>query len=150
MAEPLTFWMGKHPAIIPVDCSYCRNHMWCQQSSEGVYRFGFTGYAVRLMQDVYFLDWIINEGDRIGYKQQIGNIESSKATSELFAPMAGVLKTFNQDLLNDPSKINSDTHGAGWLFEMTCEVTGIMNPEQYLDYLASNWENTQRIIKGQI
>ncbi|MCX7666311.1 MAG: glycine cleavage system protein H [Gemmataceae bacterium] len=150
MTEPLIFMMGKYPAKIPLDYLYCRNHMWCQERGQGIFRFGFSAYAVRLMQDVYFLDWNINEGDSIRYKQQIGNIESSKATSDLFAPCAGQMVSINQELLNDPSKINSDTYQAGWLFEMRCEETSFMNPQQYMEYLATNWESTQRIIKGQL
>ena len=56
-----------------------------------VLRFGFTAYAVRLMQDVYFLDWEVNAGDAVALKQKIGHIETSKAMSDLFAPMAGTL-----------------------------------------------------------
>ena len=55
MAEPLTFLMGKYPAVLPGDLRYARNHMWCRPGDER-HRFGFTSYAVRLMKDVYFLD----------------------------------------------------------------------------------------------
>ena len=50
-------------------------------------RFGFTAYAMRLMQDVYFLDWQVNAGDVLQAKQLIGHIETSKAMSDLFAPL---------------------------------------------------------------
>src|ERR1700694_5347293 len=56
MPDELTFLMGKCPAVLPSDRGYARNHMWCQEV-DGRLRFGFTAYAVRLMQDVYFLDW---------------------------------------------------------------------------------------------
>ena len=74
MSESLTFLMGKHPAVLPNDRKYCRNHMWCQQAG-GVLRFGFTTSAVRLMQDVYFLDWQVSAGDALAHKQLIGHIE---------------------------------------------------------------------------
>ena len=78
MSEPLTFMMGKIAAILPAELRYCRNHMWCRPG-EGTHRFGFSAYAIRLMQDVYFLDWTVNAGDAVALKQQVGNIETSKA-----------------------------------------------------------------------
>src|SRR5437870_4407290 len=115
MADALTFMMGKFEAALPGDLRYCRNHMWCRPT-EGTLRFGFTSYAVRLMQDVYFLDWQVNTGDAVAEKQQIGHIETSKAVSDLFAPLPGTLVRFNQDVLKDPSAINVDNYGTGWLF----------------------------------
>src|SRR5713101_8126424 len=99
MSEPLTFMMGKFAAVLPADRRYCRNHMWCLPTGAGP-RFGFTTYAVRLMQDVYFLDWEVNPGDAVALKQKIGHIETSKAMSDLFAPIAGTLVQFNPELLN--------------------------------------------------
>jgi glycine cleavage system H protein len=149
MAVDLTFMMGKFPAVLPTDRHYCRNHMWCSTQGDG-HRFGFTAYAVRLMQDVYFLDWHVNEGDALKQLQPIGHIETSKATSDLFAPISGTLVRFNRDLLTDPGGINLDGYGAGWLFEMSGDASSILTPEAYYQFLAENWEKTQRSLKGQI
>ena len=59
---PLTFLMGKHPAPLPGELLYCKNHMWCRPEPHGTHTFGFSAYAVRLMQDVYFLEWRIDPG----------------------------------------------------------------------------------------
>jgi glycine cleavage system H protein len=150
MSEPLAFLMGKFAAILPAGRRYCRNHMWCQPASAGVYRFGFTAYAIRLMQDVYFLDWSVNAGDAVALKQQIGNIETSKAVSDLFAPIAGTMTVINQDVLKDPSQINVDGYGKGWLFEMSGDAGGTLDAHGYHDFLAANWDQTQRILKGQM
>jgi glycine cleavage system H protein len=147
MPESLTFLMGKFPAVLPDDLRYARNHMWCRETaSRG--RYGFTAYAVRLMQDVYFLDWQVNPGDTLDQGQQIGHIETSKAVSDLFAPSAGTLVTFNQELLKDPSPINLDNYGAGWLFEMDGAGSAALSVNEYHDFLAANWEKTQRLLKG--
>ena len=82
MPESVTFMMGKFPAVLPADRRYCRNHMWCLPTDDKRSRFGFTSYAVRLMQDVYFLDWQVNAADVLGPKQLIGHIETSKAMSD--------------------------------------------------------------------
>lgn len=150
MADPLTFMMGKHPAVLPSDRRYCKNHMWCQPLGEDRFRFGFTSYAIRLMQDVYFLDWTINEGDAVTLKQQIGHIETSKAVSDLYTPIAGTISSINQELLSDPSAINIDGYGAGWLFEIEGEADGSLDVQQYYDHLDAGWETTQRLLKGQI
>src|SRR5437868_1725651 len=130
MADALTFMMGKFPAVLPADRRYCRNHMWALVVGPNI-RFGFTSYAVRLMQDVYFLDWEVNPDDTLAQKQKIGHIETSKAMSDLFAPIAGTLVQFNAELLNDPSAINVDMYGNGWLFEMNGSDTETMTVQEY-------------------
>jgi glycine cleavage system H protein len=143
----LTFLMGKFPAVLPGELRYCRNHMWCRPGKDRL-RFGFTAYAVRLMQDVYFLDWQVNAGDNLELKQQIGHIETSKALSDLFAPLAGTLVQFNEELLKDPSAINVETYGGGWLFEMTGAADDTMDVQEYYNFLEAGWEKTQNMLKG--
>jgi glycine cleavage system H protein len=149
MSDPLIFMMGEYAAQIPTDRMYARNHMWASSQS-GRWRFGFTSYAVRLLQDVYFLDWTIDAPATLRERQEIGAIESKKAESDLFAPIAGLLVGFNAALLSDPSGINVDNHGAGWLFEMEGDTNALMTPEQYQQHLTNVWEVTQRTIKGQL
>jgi glycine cleavage system H protein len=146
----LTFMMGKYPADLPAELLYCRNHMWCRPGEDGHHRFGFSTYAIRLMKDVYFLDWSVNEGDTLKLKQQMGNIETSKAVSDLYAPIAGKLVRINSELLKDPSGINTDAYGAGWLFEIAGDLTPTMDAQGYFEFLEKGWENTQRILKGQM
>ena len=151
MADALTFHMGKFAAVLPGELRYARNHMWARLAEPGRWRFGFTAYAVRLMQDVYFLDWQVSAGDPVEHLQGIGHIETSKAESDLFAPLAGTLTTFNTALLDDPSAINVDGYGAGWLFEMEArDPSPLMGVDTYHQFLADNWEKTQRHIKGKI
>jgi glycine cleavage system H protein len=148
MPDALTFMMGKFPAVLPGDLRYAvRNHMWCRDVG-GRYRFGFTAYAIRLMQDVYFLDWQVSPGDAVQHLQQIGHIETSKAVADLFAPIAGTVETFNPELLADPTPINLDNYGAGWLFEMTGDTSVTLSPAEYYQFLEANWEKTQRMLKG--
>jgi glycine cleavage system H protein len=149
MPDDLTFLMGKHAAELPGGLRYCRNHMWCR-TEDGRHRFGFSAYAVRLMRDVYFLDWSVNAGDAVQLKQPIGNIETSKAVADLFAPIAGTVEAFNRELLKDPSAINVDPYGGGWLFEMTGEAEGVLSSAEYHAFLEAGWAQTQRLLKGQM
>jgi glycine cleavage system H protein len=151
LGPDLTFMMGKFAAVLPADRRYARNHMWCQTTPDQpkvALRFGFTSYAVRLMQDVYFLDWSISPGDAVVQLQEIGHIETSKAVADLFAPIKGTLLGFNQQLLSDPSPINVDSYATGWLFEMEGDLADTMSVEEYYQFLDKNWEKTQNTLKG--
>ena len=99
---------------------------------------------------VYFLDWTVDAGSVLALKQEIGQIESKKAESSLYAPVAGQLVCFNEELLSDPSAINVDKYGGGWIFEMQTAGEGLLTAAEYLEHLASVWEVTQRTIKGQM
>ncbi len=150
MTDDLTFMMGEFEAQFPTDRLYARNHMWAQRVSEDRFRFGFAAYAVRLLQDVYFLDWEIAAGAQISERQEIGQIESQKAEASLYAPLAGTVVCINETLLKDPSAINVDKYSNGWLFEIAGISNGLLSPSEYLVHLESVWEVTQRTIKGQM
>lgn len=149
MPDLLTFLMGTHPAVLPGELLYCKNHMWCRPGADGVHTFGFSAYAVRLMQDVYFLEWRIDPG-LVTPKQEIGYIETQKATSGLYAPLGGQVFRFNAELLNDPSAINADGYGRGWLFELAGSLDGTLTAAEYHDFLGTAWAHAQRLIKGQL
>ncbi len=153
MSEDLVFMMGKFEAHFPTDRRYAKNHMWAQpeesQSGEA-YRFGFSAYAVRLLQDVYFLDWSVDPGAQLNLREEIGEIESSKAESALYSPVAGQLIEFNEALLSDPSAINVDPYGAGWLFAIAGGGQPLLSPSEYMDHLGESWAVAQRTIKGQM
>ncbi len=150
MTDSLTFMMGEFAAEFPTDRQYARNHMWAMPMGEGRYRFGFAAYAVRLLQDVYFLDWEITTDATLAERQEIGQIESQKAEASLYAPMPGTLTAINATLLKDPSAINVDKYGDGWLFEIAGSGDELLNPTEYLEHLTAVWEVTQRTIKGQM
>lgn len=148
MAEDLVFMMGKFEARIPGDRLYSDNHLWLQ-SCDNAYRVGLTAWSVRLLQDVYFLDWDVDPDTTVRHKQEIGQIESSKAVSALYAPADGRLVAFNEQLLDDPSAINTDGYGNGWLYLLETQAP-LLSPAEYVEHLEANWEKTQRLIKGQL
>ena len=145
----LIFKMGEYEALFPNDRKYAKNHMWAIRIDDK-WRFGLAAYAVRLLQDVYFLDWEISPGTEVQQGAHIGDIESSKAESSLHAPISGTLLEFNRLLLKDPSAINVDKYDAGWLFEMRAKTDVLLSPDGYLDHLKAVWEVTQKTIKGQL
>jgi glycine cleavage system H protein len=150
--ENLMFMMGEFEAEFPTDRHFVKNHMWASVDPDNseIVRFGFTAYAVRLLQDVYFLDWMIDAPSVIKAGQEIGSIESKKAESSLFAPAAGELLELNENLMEDPSAINTDKYDGGWLFTMKVSENVFLTPEQYIELLDDVWAKTQRTIKGQL
>ena len=150
MSAELVFMMGEYEARLPTDRLYAKNHMWALSTQQQTLRFGLTAYAVRLLQDVYFLDLVVEPGMVLKSRQEIGSIESKKAESSLYSPVAGTVTGLNQALMQDPTAINLDKYGNGWMFEMNADLqNGLLGPEQYIEHLNVAWEVAQRTIKGQ-
>lgn len=149
MIDPLVFMMGEFKAEFPCDRHYAKNHMWAMHLGEDRFRFGFSAYAVRLLQDVYFLDVEVDVGSHITSRQEFGTIESKKAESGLYSPLAGTVLAVNPIVLKDPSAINADKYGEGWLLEIQGDGAELLSPQAYLEHLESAWEIAQRTIKGQ-
>ncbi|MCA9041038.1 MAG: glycine cleavage system protein H [Planctomycetaceae bacterium] len=148
-SDPLIFMMGQYEAIIPQDRVYSSNHLWLKELEPDLFRVGFTSYSVRLLQDVYFLEWRVEAPTSLRLKQEIGEIESSKALSTLYSPAEGELVQFNEHLLDDPTPINTDCYGTGWLYDL--RTSAIMKrPSEYVAHLDEGWEKTQNMLKGQI
>jgi glycine cleavage system H protein len=148
MAKPLVFMMGRSPVFLPTDRKYAPNHMWAAAADAG-YRLGFTGYAVKLLGDVHHLEWSAQVGHDVASGQQIGFIEGSKATSDLYAPMAGTIEQLNPAVLADPSLVNTNLYDTGWLLVILGTSAELIGPQQYVSHLEASWPLTQRILKGQ-
>lgn len=161
MSDSFTFAMGEFEATFPLDYLYAKNHMWALPvSASGEsdhehparFRFGLTAYAVRLLQDVYFLDWTIEPPCPVKLRSGIGSIESKKAESDLFSPIQGKLLTINQAVIDDPALINASPYVEGWLLDFEVSVADrevLLTPTQYQEHLLEAWEVAQRTIKGQ-
>lgn len=153
MSAELVFMMGEFAAHFPADRRYAKNHMWAMPGGDGeadVWRLGLSAYAVRLLQDVYFLDLTIEPRMLLTARQEIGSIESKKAESSLYSPLGGRVASVNEAVIQDPSAINVDKYGTGWIFEMqTADAEPLLTPEQYLLHLDDAWKVAQRTIKGQ-
>lgn len=159
--DTFAFAMGEFEATFPKDYRFAKNHMWAKLtpassenadgSRESVWRFGLSAYAVRLLQDVYFLDWIVEPGTQLSVRKTIGSIESKKAESDLFSPIAGELVAINEEALEEPSVINASPYEDGWLFEIRGAEAdeNLLDWQAYAEHLKDAWEVAQRTIKGQ-
>lgn len=149
MSDELVFMMGEYEARFPTDRFYGKNHMWGLVMPSGHVRFGLSAYAVRLLQDVYFLDLVVEPGMQLAARQEIGSIESKKAESSLYCPLSGQVTEVNAELIQDPTAINLDKYGNGWMFELDADSQDLLSPAEYLEHLTAAWEIAQRTIKGQ-
>lgn len=148
MQKPLVFMMGKSPAILPVDRLYARNHMWVIEKGETL-QLGFSAYAVRLLGDMHHLEWSVTSGSEIEAGEQIGYVEASKATSDLYCPVAGRLARINEAVVSTPGLINSNLYDSAWLLEVQGAASGLLHPEAYVQHLEATWPFAQRLLKGQ-
>jgi glycine cleavage system H protein len=142
------FQMGLFEAPLPGHLRYSDIHYWFL-SSAGRTRIGFSSFASRLLDDVFRLDWALAVGDVMVEAQPIGEIESNKATSELYAPMTGTVLAFNEALQADLGRIGVEPYAA-WLLDVAGVPEASLSAEEYNHYLASVWEETQAMLKGQL
>lgn len=147
--EPLIFEMGLYKAVIPADLLYSEIHFWYRIDDNQTTRCGLTAYAARLLTDLFRLDWTVKAGDEIQAEQPLGEVESTKAVSELYAPMSGTLLAVNEAAIKDPSSIGIDPYNI-WLFEFDRPPKQAMSAAEYVIFLAEGWEETVKLLKGQV
>jgi glycine cleavage system H protein len=110
----------------PNDRRYTDQHEWALvQGSEGgatVVRVGITDHAQDALGDIVFVQ-LPEVGEEVGPGNPIGEVESTKSVSDVYAPIAGVVSAVNAALADAPETINADPYGEGWLVEITVEGT---------------------------
>ena len=146
--EVLVFQMGLYEAYIPTALIYSDIHFWFDIRSENTL-CGLSAYATRLLGDVFRLDWQVKVGMLLPDAEPLGEIESTKATSELYAPMPGRIVRINEEAVEKPALVAEDNYGT-WLLEFEGRPAAAMNAEQYYHFLADGWEETEKFLKGQM
>ena len=91
-----------------------KHHVWCLPESDLLIRIGIDPLGLASLGDLAYLSLNPN-GSKVSLGKPMGMLEASKMTGELIAPVGGKIMERNQDVLNDPFKVNSDPYGAGWL-----------------------------------
>jgi glycine cleavage system H protein len=102
---------------IPSELHYSRDHEWAS-ASDTVVRVGITDYAQDALGDVVFVD-LPKVGASVSVGSTLGEVESTKSVSEIYAPVAGTVVAVNGTLVASPELVNSDPYGAGWLCEIS-------------------------------
>jgi glycine cleavage system H protein len=125
-------------AQVPGDLRYTREHEWAKVEGQNV-RVGITAFAQEQLGDVVFVE-LPKVGTRIGQMQPFGVVESVKAVSDLFAPLAGEVIEVNTALTRAPELVNQDPYGQGWMIVITPEqvnqLEGLMSATDYEAFVA--------------
>src|ERR687886_880416 len=101
---------------VPEDLRYTTDHEWARLE-DGKVRIGITDYAQDALGDIVFVQ-LPEPGTEVRAGQPLGEVESTKSVSEIFAPVSGTVVARNEALESTPELINSDPYGAGWLVEI--------------------------------
>jgi len=116
----------------PTDRRYAETHEWHKQEGD-IITIGITQFAVDELTDITYVD-LPNVGKKVEAGKRFGEIESVKATSELYSAIAGEVTEANQAVKNDPSLVNQDPYGKGWLIKIKApgaNMSALMTGEQY-------------------
>ena len=107
----------------PTDLQYSSDHLWVRAGEvEGIVRVGVTDFAQDSLGDVVAVE-LPELGDTVQAQTACGDVESTKAVSDLIAPISGTVTARNDELIADPSLANSDPYGQGWMFEAEIDPT---------------------------
>ena len=104
---------------IPSDLRYSSDHEWASTTGT-VVRVGITDYAQDALGDVVFVD-LPKVGANVAAGGSLGEVESTKSVSEIYAPVAGVVSAVNEALSANPELVNTAPYGEGWICEITVE-----------------------------
>jgi glycine cleavage system H protein len=103
--------------VIPEELRYTAEHEWVADTSGGLVRVGITHFAQDALGDIVYVQ-LPDEGTAVTAGASLGEVESTKSVSEIYAPVSGTVVARNNDLTDTPELINSDPYGAGWLVEI--------------------------------
>ncbi|MHB1941580.1 MAG: glycine cleavage system protein GcvH [Acidiferrobacteraceae bacterium] len=102
---------------LPADRKYTKSHEWLKPMPDGSMTVGITDHAQDLMGDMVFVD-LPQVGQRVEAGKDCVVVESVKAASDVYAPVAGEITEVNTELAGAPELVNKDPYGEGWLFRI--------------------------------
>ena len=126
-------------ADLPANLLYTEEHEFLSPTDEAdVYTVGITDYAQGELGDIVFVE-LPAAGETFEKGATFGTVEAVKAVSDLYMPVSGEVLEANAALNDDPSLVNSDPYGAGWMIRIrvkdTGDLEGLMSPEDYEDHI---------------
>lgn len=110
----------------PQDLSYTAEHEWVRATEGATVRVGITDYAQSALGDIVFVS-LPSVGTAVTPGQPLGEVESTKSVSDVFAPVAGTVLARNEALESQPELLNSDPYGEGWIIEIEVADLGVLD-----------------------
>ncbi len=108
---------------VPNDRHYSKEHEWALLDDDGAVRVGITEFAQHELGDVIYIE-LPKEGARVAQHEQMGEIESVKAVSDLFSPVTGEVVEVNAQVKDKPELVNDDPYAGGWLLRVKADDAG--------------------------
>jgi glycine cleavage system H protein len=119
---------------MPGDLQYTKEHEWLRREEDGSVTIGITDHAQSALGDLVYVE-LPEVGADLEAEGEMAVVESVKAASDVYAPISGNVLAVNEDLADDPEKINSDPYGDGWIVKLKPEgdidESGLMSPDDY-------------------
>ncbi len=125
---------NREAPVNPDDLQYTAEHEWVRLT-DGTARLGITDYAQEALGDIVFVT-LPAVGTQLEAGQSLGEVESTKSVSDIYAPFAGTVSAVNGSLDANPELVNSDAFGEGWMVELrpadgAVEAAGLLSREAY-------------------
>ena len=129
-------------ANVPENLHYSKDHEWVRVEGN-IAVVGITDYAQNSLGDVVYVE-LPKIGDEFTSNESFGSVESVKAVSEVFAPLAGKVIGINEILNDEPEKVNQDPYGDGWMIRVQMsnpgEVDSLLTAAEYEDFTKAEQE----------
>ena len=123
----------------PMNLKYTKEHEWAKMEG-GVVTVGITDHAQRALGDVVYCE-LPAQGRVLKVGEAFGVVESIKAVSDLYAPVAGKVLEINQSLVSEPAQLNQDPHQSGWMIKLEGvdqkALDSLMSADEYTKYVES-------------
>lgn len=128
---------------IPDELKYTSDHEWALEEEE-LLIIGITDYAQDALGEIVYIE-LPSEGDEVTKGDPFGAVESTKAVSDLYAPVSGDVVEVNEALLDSPETINEDPYGEGWMIKVKPydpdEIGELMDFEEYTEFVEKETED---------
>ncbi|AUH50115.1 glycine cleavage system protein H [Chromobacterium sp. ATCC 53434] len=119
---------------IPAELKYVDSHEWLRLEADGSVTVGITEHAQQLLGDIVFVE-LPKVGAVLARDEQAGVVESVKAASDVYCPIAGEVLAVNEELEGEPELANTDPYGDGWFFRIkpakAADLDGLMDAAAY-------------------
>ncbi len=124
---------------IPEELKFTNTHEWARLEEDGSVTVGITDHAQSELQEILFVE-LPESGAEVEAEDEVGVLESVKHAAEICSPVAGTVLDVNEQAAEDPTIINSDPYGDGWLFKLritdTKVMDGLLSPDGYKELIA--------------
>ncbi|MEU4658603.1 glycine cleavage system protein GcvH [Streptomyces sp. NPDC023723] len=121
----------------PQQLRYSKEHEWLSATADGVATVGITEHAANALGDVVFVQ-LPEVGAAVTAGETCGELESTKSVSDLYSPVSGEVTEVNEDVVDDPSLVNSAPFEGGWLFRVRVadEPDDLLSADEYTAFSA--------------